>query len=114
MQQVVALAQKMSEAIQQTQQGLGEVQKGVGGAIQSIQQQVAQEIGPIAELIKKLTNQTLVNSASITELGNSVTALEQQNGQVLPMGIPPSAGAPISAEGIPDQAVALPPRAGAI
>lgn len=114
MQQVVALAQKMSEAIQQTQQGLGEVQKGVGGAIQSIQQQVAQEIGPIAELIKKLTNQTLVNSASITELGNSVTALEQQNGQVLPMGIPPSAGAPISAAGIPDQAVALPPRAGAI
>jgi hypothetical protein len=69
-QQITGLAEQIAQAMKSQQEGTQQ-------AVQQVMQSVSQEIQPIAEIIKKLTQQTMLNSQSISELSKAVSAMEQ-------------------------------------
>jgi hypothetical protein len=71
-QQITGLAQQMSQAMQQSQVAQEQ-------AAQGIMTTVEQQIQPVLDVIKKLTQQTLLNSQSISQLSQAVTQSGQEN-----------------------------------
>jgi hypothetical protein len=84
-QQITALAQQMSQALQQSQAAQEQ-------AAQGIMTTVAEQIQPAMEALKKLTQQTLLNSQSISQLSQAVDQIGQENvANAAPITIDPNA-----------------------
>lgn len=70
-QQITALAQQMSQAMQQSQAAQEQ-------AAQGIMTTVSEQLQPAMEALKKLTQQTLLNSQSISQLSQAVDQIGQE------------------------------------